>query len=1194
MARHSKAGFLRRYRGAACMALLLAARGISPAAIQTNGSVTSFTISTNGASGNRSVRFQLSPTGTVDVTPFAPDVIRVRFHFASLYDREEAAIAKPFSNWPAFSCTFTQATATNFVIQTDQLQVELVLSNRFRVHFKDLSGYDLSRDLHMEYNLDYHQNLDTNAYAQVNWPGESVSVSNVPNGFKLKAIRFMDTNEVFFGGGEWATAQNRRGQTNQFWNQDTYQWGEQRNPMYMALPFFYGAQPATNGHPSFAYGMLFNNPARPVFKFGSGDGLTYSFEAGDDQIDYFFFGGGSNHSMRAIVNRYSELTGRPTMLPKWALGYHQSRHTYFTQTDVQNIALAARTNDFPCDAVYLDIGVQSGSPPHQLTFGSSFTNVPGMINFCTNLGVQLVPLVEPLLVTNDPLYAEASNNLYFLKKNDLSTYVGTNFLGGVSWLDFSQSNFANAWWIGKLTNYLSLGFESVWNDLNEPNDNSMPLDILYFLDGKYGGGTNTGNTIKWHAINRNTYGLMESSVSYQALQTKRPNRRPFVLSRSGWPGIARYAVSWSGDNVANYNHLRFDIRLGTSVMISGQPWFGHDIGGFLGNPDSELFTRWMEWGSLTPFCRGHSDFNTSSNREPWLFPSPFKEWNRRWLKFRYELMPYLYTLAEQTATSGVPMNSPVLFEFTSDTNTWSKSEYDFLVGRHLLAAPVYLSNGLSRAAYLPAGAHWYFWQDDMRLAGGQTVTVPASLGTLPLFVREGGILPMGPAMDYANEFVPDHLDVHVWPGASNDFTMYEDDGLTTNYLAGQIARARMSQSTATNTWTFTLAARTGSYSPGARDLYVVWHAVTNVEAVTLDGAALARWANRGELETAATDGWTFAARDRRLVIKLPDTGAAHVIVARSMDQPDTDGDGIPDGWELAHLGTLTHGALTNLDADARNNLQEYEAGSDPLFSDVFVSSFTNMAVAGTFSFWNEAARNMRLVSNFQWAAVMDLAGWTNIEFKFVGNDSWSLANWGDSNQLDFAVPFNQAAEFNVTNNILASGAFTGRYTFTFNDSTLSYSLYHAGTVDSDRDGLDDAWEFDHGLNPLSHADAAEDAEGDGLSNSNEYSSGSNPVRADTDADHQTDLEEFIAGTSITNGSAFFAIASEGLSSTGVVVSWSAVTGRIYDLYFASNLSDTSAWSILPPLTNLSGSGPIAATDTNAASLRHYQLRVRKQ
>lgn len=1173
---------LRRYG----IRVLAAALALLPfktvqAVVVTSSYVTAISVTTN-AMGNRSAVFSLAPQGAVEVTPFAPDVVRVRFHFGSLFDREEVAISKPFSNWPAFAQTFSQPSVTNFLIETELLRISIVLSNQFRVHFLDTNGIALLEDVQIDYDQDYKPINDTNGYEQVGWPGESTSVSNLPSGYKLRSVKKMGTNDAFFGLGDSDGGLNRRGRAFQFWGQDTYQFGETRTPKYTALPMMYGVIPAVSNRAAAAYGLFFNNPARPVFKlYGAND--TWSFEAGDDQLDYFFFGGGRSHLMESVIDRFSELTGRPVMLPKWAMGYHQSRHSYFSQQRVLDVARDMRTNDFPCDAIYLDIGSQnnylggvpssdSSAQPGQFTFNTTYTNVPALVATVDSLGMRLIPLVEPLLTTNDPLYAVAFSNLYFIKDNSLGNYVGTNFLGRISWLDFSIDD-SVTWWTGHLTNYLSTyGFEAIWNDLNEPNENAMPLDTLWFLGGRYGGGLVTNDTRKWHSNNKNTYNVLESKMTYNAMKQHSPSRRPFVLSRGAWPGVQQYAAGWSGDNKSSFDHLRFNVPVGMSVMISGQAWFGHDVGGFVDNTTSELLSRWIQSGCLNPLFRNHSTLGTI-DQEPWLFGSAETLWNRKWIKFRYRMMPYLYSLAANATTSGVPMNTPVVFYYQGDANTYSNNNYDYMAGRDLLSAPVYISGASSRSVYLPAGSTWYHWDFGTRYEGGQTVTVPAFQGALPLFSRAGAIIPMGPVQYYANEFVPDYLEIHHWPGGTNAFVLYEDDGSTTNYTAGVYARTPMNSVSSTSSLSFVIGPRSGGFDPGARAYYLIMYDANPVEQVTINSATVTRVANRAELDASSSDAWSYSAYGRTLTVKIEDDGAQKSIAASFAAFVDSDGDGLPDDWERAFFTGITNAnAASDSDADGRNNLAEYHAGTHPLRADMFGGVYSNMAVAGTFTLWDQKADNMRRIASNTWGYVADLSGNTNVEFKFVANNDWGAGNWGDNLQTNFMPPLLNQLGFSSGANIKLNGSYSGRYSMTFNETNLRYSVVSSADSDLDGDGMSDEWEAYYGLNPYSAADAVFDVDGDDF----------------------TAAQEYISGTSMVNPDAYHSItgfASETVS--GSVVRWAAVSGRTYRVLYSTNLVEEPAWYLLSTFSNVTVSGSLSITDTSPADLKAYRVDVSK-
>ena len=961
------------------------------AAVTTVGNVTNVTLSVDGTNGNTTANFWIDNGGEAAVTPVAADVVRVRYHFGSLWSKEEPMIAKQPSFWPVLSNTvsFTDQGAT-YLIQTPQLDV-VVTKSPFKVDFKDKSGFYLLRDDHSEFDSSY-------AYTgQSGWSS---------GGFKLKCLKTLPTGQAFFGLGEYGGPMNRRGSEFECWNTGTYNWSEFNKPEYLNMPFFYGVQPASGTTNAFVYGIMFNNPCRPLFRFGTQSGSQYSFEAGDGQLDYYFFGGGAGHTMATVIDRYSELTGRPAMLPKWAFGYHLSRFSYLNQSWVQYLADAATANNIPLDAVYLDIdymNVNSDNNPtaanvlHQMTTDSNFPNPGAMISYCGAKGVKIIPLIEPLLETQDPMYNEANTDLHFIKDNSSSTVVGNIYLGPISWMDFSSTP-ARTWWKGKIGNWMNtFAFAGIWNDIDEPEGDAIPSNGLLWCDGRYG--TSTTDSRRQWSNEHNYFGLRCASTSYEALLEKNPTKRPFVLSRSGNCGLQHYAVSWSGDTAANWTYARTCIRFGTSAMISGAAWYGHDLGGFTGTVAPELLTRWHEWGALLPFFRSHSrkgdDVWPSGDqgREPWRYAEPYQSDMRNCIQFRYKLMPYLYTLAYNATQTGEPMNTPPVFKYFADANTASLNDYEFMVGDYLLAAPVYNQGDTTRTVYLPwsPGVGWYHWWSNVRYSGGNTVTVSAPLGQLPLFVRSGAIIPMGPSMQNMTQAPSGYLDVNCWPEGNSSFTLYEDEGDGWNYTNGVYASATFTSARTATNWDFTIGARQGSYNPGHTNYFIYVYNPDSVAAVKLNGSPLAQIGSF----TSAPTGWLMTG-DGKLAIKVIDAGAAQSV----------------------HV----------------------DWGSNVVSSAI---SYGAMTVAGTFlnPQWNAAASNMVQTAAHAWRFDTTLVNAPNFQFKFTANGDWTT-NWGENNgsQTQFALPLTGTGKAAGAANIQLNGTFNGAYRFTFDDQTLAYSV----------------------------------------------------------------------------------------------------------------------------------------------------------
>jgi alpha-glucosidase len=889
----------------------------------TVGSVTGASVQTE--SGKQKAVLTLSTGGTCEITPYAADLVRVRFHWSALQPHEDVAIDKTLDEWPALTPTFTNGTST-YTIETSQLIVEVTKSPNILINFKDKtqSGQYLLKDKKMEYDTGYNPVGDTTFRLLK-------SSNDIANWYRVRVVKESPAQEAYFGLGEVPFTLNRRGQVVQGWNSDAFYWNAEKNPMYMTMPFMYGVQAPSAGHPGFAYGVFFNNPARPLFMFqkqrpSSGaqrNSLStvndqYSFEATEGYVDYFFFGGGGNHTTQEVLARYTELTGPPALPAKWAMGHHLSRWTY-TEDQMRNIATTARTQGYPLDAIYFDIDYMDVNPhvvPPGGTFADNeyrgandlraltfqahptntnywFKNGPDLISTLQAANIKCVPLIEAWLATTDPLWTESNGLGHLVKTNAGASAVTELFFGTTSWIDFTNST-ALTWWRGKQVNYLnSYPFDGIWNDLNEQADERdtiaesapIPLNGLYSMDGRYG--SSTTDYRRQQIYVKNTYNVYQARNTYDTLLNKYPTKRPFVLSRAGWPGIQRYAFNWSGDNVnesagASYGQ-QGSLRVGLSTMISGQVFFGHDLGGFLGNVSSASMTRWAEWCSLMPFFRNHSG-KWDQLREPWLYADAPKI--KAAIEFRYQLMPYLYTLARQASVNGQPLNSPLFYHFQKDANTFNaSSDFDFMVGPYLLASPVHQTGATTRATYLPSGVTWYYWHDGAQHAGGNTITKSAPLGTIPLYVKEGGIIPMGPVQQYANQNKPAQLTLNVWPSAAaSSFTLYEDDGQSFDYTGTGYASTQLSSSITGGTWSFTIGAKQGSYDHGHTSYLVVRHALNTAPgSVTIGGVAATSYGSLANLQSNAS-GYFYDSAAKKLYVKTSQT-ASQVVINASDSTP---------------------------------------------------------------------------------------------------------------------------------------------------------------------------------------------------------------------------------------------------------------------------------------------------------------------
>ena len=319
------------------------------------------------------------------------------------------------------------------------------------------------------------------------------------------------------------------------------------------------------------------------------------------------------------------------------------------------------------------------------------------------------------------------------------------------------------------------GLAGIWNDMNEPATGDVSSDEMWFAHGK-----------SPHARFHNQYGTLMAMATVQGLLEALPDRRTFVLSRAGSPGIQRYAANWMGDNCSRWEHLEMSIPMALGFGISGQPFVGADIGGFVEDGSMELLVRWYQCGTLTPFCRNH---NCAGQRDqyPWVYGEAAEDLVREAIAFRYRLMPYIYTQFLLSTQTGAPVQMPLVFQYQDDLSARHVDD-EYLFGSDLLVAPIYRAGDTSRHVYLPAGT-WHDWRSGEVIIGKRWISALAPLSAIPLYARGGSVIPLWPeaplsTMDYA----PNRIELHVFLPEEDGETvsiLHEDDGCTFAFKRGQ-------------------------------------------------------------------------------------------------------------------------------------------------------------------------------------------------------------------------------------------------------------------------------------------------------------------------------------------------------------------------------------------------------------------------
>ena len=539
-----------------------------------------------------------------------------------------------------------------------------------------------------------------------------------------------------YGLGERTGGLDRRGRAWTFWNTDAYDpafggWHPDQDPMYQSIPFEVHLAGT-------AFGVFTDVTRKMTIDLGGDTDRVIT----DGPIDQYLIAG---PRIADVVDRYTQLTGRPALPPRWALGFQQSRWGYANADEVEAVAAKFRALDLPATAMWLDIQHLRGF--RSFTFDpGAFPDPRGMIARLAARGFHVVAIEDPGIKVDPGWDVYDSGKPYFI-------YEGTAWPGAAAFPDLSAPA-ARTWWSGLVARDLDLGISGIWLDVNEPTT---------FPEG--GGGTTVPDDIAVDgdgapatmAALHNAYALFEARATREA-------GAPFVLSRAGYAGIQRYAGAWTGDTPSTWWGLQQTLPMLLGMGLSGEPLVGSDIGGYSGRATPELYARWLALGAISPFSRAHVT-NGVPGQEPWQFGVEVTDAARDWLKLRERLEPYLYSLADEAARTGAAILRPLVWEFQDDPAVATLAD-EAMLGPWLLAAPVVDEGATTRRIYLPAG-RWYELASDEVIEGPTTIEVPLRVAALPIFVRAGAIVPTSEAIE-------------IYPGRErSEFVLADETSRTT-------------------------------------------------------------------------------------------------------------------------------------------------------------------------------------------------------------------------------------------------------------------------------------------------------------------------------------------------------------------------------------------------------------------------------
>lgn len=634
-----------------------------------------------------------------------------------------------------------------YVITTGKIKIYVKKAN-LKIQITDLEDNIINEDeqgFHWEESYDYGGNI-------------------------VKMSKVTQSAESYYGMGDKASHTNLKGKRVNNWNTDSYAYGKDQEPLYKSIPFYVGL------NKDIAYGIFFDNSFRTHFDFAHERRNTTSFWADGGEMNYYFFYG---PEISQVVKAYTNLTGVPELPPLWALGFHQSKWSYYPEKNVKDIASKFRELQIPCDAIYLDIDYMEGF--RCFTWDNQrFPNPKKMVEELQQDGFKTVTMIDPgIKIDSDYwVYQQAMDNGFFCRRADGPHFKGKVWPGECKFPDFTNPE-VREWWSGLYKEMIAdIGVHGVWNDMNEPAVMEVPsktanLDVRHDYDGHPCS----------HRKAHNVYGMQMIRATFDGIKKFTFPQRPFVLTRAGYSGTQRYCATWTGDNVATWEHLWIANVQMQRMCMSGYSFVGSDIGGFAEQPNGELFARWVQLGVFHPFCRVHSS-GDHGEQEPWSFGTEVTDIVRKFIELRYELLPYLYTMFYKYIKEGLPMLQSLVFYDQEDTQTHFRTD-EFLFGEQILVCPVQEPNSQGRRMYIPNGKWYNYWTDEV-VNGGAEKWVSAGIDKIPLFIKEGAMIPKYPIQQYVGEKEIEQLkiDVYYKEGVESS-TVYEDQQDGYDYKKGR-------------------------------------------------------------------------------------------------------------------------------------------------------------------------------------------------------------------------------------------------------------------------------------------------------------------------------------------------------------------------------------------------------------------------
>jgi len=789
-----------------------------------------------------------SGNAVLQITALREDVLRVRIGASGQLPEDASWAVLPAARTSVFKVT-PEFSNSSVGFMTSKLRVT-IHRDPLALTVADLDGHIVAQDL----------------------PGRPVEF----HGSSFRVYRKSPVDEHYFGLGDKPGPLDRRNEAFSNWNTDASGWQESTDPIYKSIPFFITFRKGISA------GFYLDNTWRTSFDFNKEYRDGYSFGSEGGPLDYYILYG---PEPKAVVKAWAWLVGTTPLPPLWALGYQQSRYSYYPESEVRRIASRLRSERIPADVIWLDIDYQIKNRPFTVD-SERFPHFDQMIQDLKAQHLHTVVITD-LHVADLPNagykpYDEGVAGDHFVKNPDGSTYVGMVWPGKSVFPDFTRA-VSRDWWGTLYSDFVAKGVSGFWNDMNEPaifsSTKTFPDDVQHRIE-EPGFQSRVASHLEIH----NIFGMENTRGTFEGLLKLAPDVRPFVMTRASFAGGQRYAATWTGDNSSTWNHLRQTTAQLLNLGLSGFAMSGADVGGFAGSPQPELLTRWLELAAFQPIDRDHSAVGTNPH-EPWENGTPDDvNLRRKYIEERYRLLPYLYTTSEEMSRTGLPIMRPLFLEFPKGSLDGGPLDLstgnEFLLGPDLLIAQSPYPDAMDDYSVALPAVGWYDYWTGIRVEGGfgrkgidnNPITQPEvhlhrSLDTLPVFVRAGAIVPIQPVVQSTDETPQGPLTLRVYPplnGAKEcSGSLYLDDGVSYDFRKGKFLHVDFTCHATAQGITVNVDPHEGSYAP--------WWNLLNIEVYGLTNPAAGASASTGGAAPSPISPG-YDAEHHRATALLPDDG----------------------------------------------------------------------------------------------------------------------------------------------------------------------------------------------------------------------------------------------------------------------------------------------------------------------------------